>query len=646
MAELVCGVSGSTGEEIIDEINRQGGLFRGNAWRGDQDYLTGDVVVYADIAYLALVASTNVPPPSTEWQSIAAGVTLDEVGGIPWNGAVTYPIGFMVSENNRAYLSILPSVGVVPSSDPLSWATIETGGGGDYLPLDGSEDMTGSIILSNNISYRARSIGGDAKDIFRVGPTDVLVFNTDQLPAQFQGAILFPNAIPTVDMSTPQGTAANELTRKDYTDTKLPIDGSEDMTGPLTTPTVYSENYIAKRADGTQAFRIQFYEASEKKQFVTFGLDGSTEQTTLIFEDDGNVSVYAGIDEVSTPSVPGNLTRKDYVDAADLLRYLKTDYIVHTTGAADAGKPIVLTSQGQIDPSLVSANAFRPIAPWTPVPGDEYPDTTSSTAGDFWWVTGVVDPYTFVDVGGDLEGRSIRNGDFMVWTLNGWGVMIGEMNPLLYYKLDGTNAITAAFQAGTFQLKNIGDGTDAQDALSFIQFTTDRDVQNTAIGNAQGAADAAQGVADSAQTDATQALADSLAAQTDATQALADSLAAQGTADGAQTAANGAQTTADGAVSVNTTQQTAIDLNTLKVTGSDRVLQSEFDSDKSTQDAAIALNTAKVTGSDRVLAAEGVTSVAGSSGSGTDRITSMVSCTQSEYDLGPKTSGVLYVITT
>jgi len=152
-------------------------------------------------------------------------------------------------------------------------------------------------------------------------------------------------------------------------------------------------------------------------------------------------------------------------------KFDESDHISISVGSADAGKPIILSNSGQVDPSMIDTNAFSPVAPWTPVAGNEYPDTTTSSFGDFWWIEGVTedpdaDSYTFVDVGGDLEGRTITNGDFMVWGTEGWGIMIGEMNPLLYYKLDGTSALTADFEAGGFKLSNLTAGALTSDAAT------------------------------------------------------------------------------------------------------------------------------------------------------------------------------------
>ena len=174
--------------------------------------------------------------------------------------------------------------------------------------------------------------------------------------------------------------------------------------------------------------------------------------------------------EVHTHAIADTSGLQEALDA----KFDETEHIQISSGSADAGKPIILGATGQVDPSMITTNAFRPVSPWTPAAGTEYPDTASAAPGDFWWIEGVTedpngDSYTFVDAGGDLEGRTIRNGDFMVWGVEGWSIMIGEMNPLLYYKLDGTAALTANFQAGGHKLVNVGDGTSDSDGASVGQ---------------------------------------------------------------------------------------------------------------------------------------------------------------------------------
>jgi hypothetical protein len=151
--------------------------------------------------------------------------------------------------------------------------------------------------------------------------------------------------------------------------------------------------------------------------------------------------------------------------------FFKNEFINFANGPTDQGKPVVLNLNGKIDPSMLDVSVFYYVGSWTPAPNDEYPDTTNETYGAFWDITGI-DPtngYTFI--GGDLAGKTINNADFLVHAVGGWSIMVSEMNPMLYYKLDGTSAITAPFAAGGQPLKNVADGTDAQDAVTINQIS-------------------------------------------------------------------------------------------------------------------------------------------------------------------------------
>jgi len=148
--------------------------------------------------------------------------------------------------------------------------------------------------------------------------------------------------------------------------------------------------------------------------------------------------------------------------------FLKTEHIDVSVGINDQGKPIILNSQGQIDPSMIDASTFYYVGPWNPSGGTEYPDTSGESHGAFWVAQDIATPpYTFT--GGDLAGLDIDNGDFMVWGTGGWSIMRGEMNPLLYYKLDGSQALTGDFAGGGFAIKNVANGTDTTDGAALGQ---------------------------------------------------------------------------------------------------------------------------------------------------------------------------------
>ena len=159
----------------------------------------------------------------------------------------------------------------------------------------------------------------------------------------------------------------------------------------------------------------------------------------------------AGIPEAPLGGVIYGRQDAAWVDLAATF-FTETEHIIVSAGAGDSGKPIVLNAEGQIDASMIDASTFYYVAPFTPAAGAEYPDTTGETHGAFWVVQDLTADYTFVDPG-ELLGLVVRNGDFMVWGSAGWSIMRGEMNPTLYYKLDGTLAITADFNGGGLRLQ-------------------------------------------------------------------------------------------------------------------------------------------------------------------------------------------------
>ena len=156
-------------------------------------------------------------------------------------------------------------------------------------------------------------------------------------------------------------------------------------------------------------------------------------------------------------------------------RYLKSAFIDESTGTPDAGKPIVLDINGKISTTMLDASSFYYVGPHDPSAGTEYPDTTGESTGAFWHVNELsaptgTDPEPYYEfTSGDLAGKQITVGDFMVWGSAGWGIMSSEMNPSLYYKLDGSQAITGPFAGGGQKIANIADGTEDTDGSTVGQ---------------------------------------------------------------------------------------------------------------------------------------------------------------------------------
>jgi hypothetical protein len=138
-----------------------------------------------------------------------------------------------------------------------------------------------------------------------------------------------------------------------------------------------------------------------------------------------------------------------------------------STGTPDAGMPIKLDSYGVLDVSFISIRIFNLEGDWTPTAGNEYP--TPADPGDYWIIENVGDivsgGYTFTS--GFLSGKTIYDNELLVKGRDDkWGIIHMKVDPNLYYRLDGTNHLTADFQAGGFKLAAVAAGTVATDAVN------------------------------------------------------------------------------------------------------------------------------------------------------------------------------------
>jgi len=145
--------------------------------------------------------------------------------------------------------------------------------------------------------------------------------------------------------------------------------------------------------------------------------------------------------------------------------FKKTDHITEGGAAVNAGKPIVLDSNGKLHPTL-SGSGLYPVAMYTPDAVNEYADPTGETFGAYWGIIGVTE-YTFV--GGDLAGETVHPNDSVIYGSQGWGVFKMTGGSSDFYRIDGTVAISAPFAGGGQQVKNIAVATEAGDAVEYSQ---------------------------------------------------------------------------------------------------------------------------------------------------------------------------------
>ena len=293
-------------------------------------------------------------------------------------------------------------------------------------------------------------------------------------------------AQPNLAPMTPYAPTEDEqLTRKDYVDTGLelkydktggPITGNVDISGTLdVVGNIATDSILAIGVDGNGDSAVHFNHNNGDEGVFRYN------NTAREFQ----INDLNGADQKVWHSGNFDATLHNHDD----LYYRETEFLGVSAGVPDGGKPIVLNSQGVIDVSMLETSTFVPIGAWDPSAGTEYPDTTGVDFGSFWYVDEIVNPTGQLPTGEDyyefatdpstydgvfpasLIGKQITVGDFMVWSSTGWGIMAGEMNPMLYYKLDGTNALTAPFAGGGEQLKNIAPGTEAGDAVEYSQIS-------------------------------------------------------------------------------------------------------------------------------------------------------------------------------
>jgi len=181
---------------------------------------------------------------------------------------------------------------------------------------------------------------------------------------------------------------------------------------------------------------------------------------------------------------------------------LQSEHIDISTGSADAGKPIILNNSGKVDASMMEVSSgYEFQGTFTPVDTQEYPDTTGLNSGAFWDIDGVDDTNGYTFTGGDLTGETIHNGNLLVFTgSDTWQIKISDMNPALYYKLDGSKAITDNFAGGGYKITNIVAGDTNGDAIEYAQWSTANSNQDTNITTAQTTADNAQADIDAHKT--------------------------------------------------------------------------------------------------------------------------------------------------
>jgi len=178
--------------------------------------------------------------------------------------------------------------------------------------------------------------------------------------------------------------------------------------------------------------------------------------------------VMDGVDNTDVATVGQLGSRLDEV-------FSKSDHISISSGATDSGKPIILNEHGLVDQTMIAFNALIVVGEWNPSGTEgEYPTMPDIIPGYSWRVTGVGDEddgngYEFLT--GDLVGKTTSDGDWIIYTQSGWILVPVKFDVDEYYKIDGSNPLTADFHAGGHRISRIADAINVDDATSYKQVT-------------------------------------------------------------------------------------------------------------------------------------------------------------------------------
>ena len=199
----------------------------------------------------------------------------------------------------------------------------------------------------------------------------------------------------------------------------------------------------------------------------------------------------------------------DFAHEHNDLYYDKDEFIIESTGTPEADMPVKTNGNGKLSMSFLDLDGgiFTPQGEWTPTAGTEYPDVTDpeETPAGSLWIISEVDPddgYTFTT--GDLDTRTADNGDILVLGVERFGLIASQIEPDLYYRLDGSTAITGDFAGGGFKINNIARAIDANDGVNYEQLlelleTKANEEHNHIIDDIDGLGSAMQEKADKSQ---------------------------------------------------------------------------------------------------------------------------------------------------
>ncbi len=191
---------------------------------------------------------------------------------------------------------------------------------------------------------------------------------------------------------------------------------------------------------------------------------------TLIWKDDTEGQAWVHKKEsvhwIQIVGKPSAFTPKPHYHS----EYVQVDNLIpYSEGASSAGYPIKLWLDGTIHNSMLNLPVTYIVGTFTPLPNDEYPNTIDHEIGASWLISEVHvnDGYTFFD--GQLQSRTVKNGDVLVWSYEGWIIKYDKLLPETYLKRNGEYPMWGNLQMGNNRIVDTMDGIEDTDVATVGQ---------------------------------------------------------------------------------------------------------------------------------------------------------------------------------
>ncbi len=485
----VTSVNGEVGAVVLDTDDIDEGA--GNLYYTEArvtarlpDVINDNTSVF-DKAWSSAKSNTHIVDVNNPHQVTKADIGLGNVED-------TQPADLPISDDTQEALTPLQTDSHTHTNKALLDTVIDTGDGTNYLSDDGTYkavsggsggDMTKAVYDTNGngIVDDSELTGGFTVEIAVPGNavfTDTIYDDTYVLKdADTNQTVDDSNKIAT--MADISASGGGDMLASVYdTDGSNVVDDSELVNGLTVETAVPVDAVFVDTDDHTQLSNIgaNAHTVIDTHLASVENPHGVTASQANAEPANANIQTHIS-DVTSNPhAVTAALVGASPTDHNHDTRYFQQSLFVdESTGVAEGGSPVILNAQGLIDISMVDASIFHLVGTHDPSSGIEYPDTAGALAGSLWYIDELIAPtditpepyYTFV--AGDLAGSNGMIGDFMAWGGTSWILMQGNMDPNLYYKLDGSSALTAPFAAGGQPIKDIADATEATDAVALGQ---------------------------------------------------------------------------------------------------------------------------------------------------------------------------------